>query len=277
MKIKNHFLMAFSAFSLIGCGGSSKLPMPEGNKILLNQTGIPIDLALAISNENRKVLPAAPVKSGKIVNDFSHAKNNSVTVANAAKTLPTKFSTKPTITNNRQVSNKSKNPFSGTSGENQSVVNSIVPQKMTSPISTTVASSNPVIVDKNKINSLKISPLGNSKNVVAAPKPILTTPVLTPIKVIELPKTWLAGTGSTLKNTLLKWSERETCNSREKWEVIWPLNVDYRIDSTLSFTGSYFEAVVKIFELYKGAKIPLYVDIYKSQCIISVTDMSHNK
>lgn len=275
MKIKNHFLMAFSAFSLIGCG-SSTLPMPEGNKILLNQTGIPIDLALAINNEHRTVLPATSVKSGEIINNFSHAKNNSVTVANTTKTIPTKFSSKQTITNNVQASNTAKNPFNSASIESKTSVNSIVPQKMTSPISTTVASSNPV-VDKNKANPLKINLVENNKNVITTPKSLLTTPMPTSIKVKDLPKTWLAGTGSTLKNTLLKWSENEKCNSREKWEVIWPLNIDYRIDSALSFTGSYFEAVVKIFELYKGAKTPLYVDIYKNQCIISVTDMSHNK
>ena len=258
MKIKKHFLFAVSAFSIAGCSNNSKLPLPEGDKISLNQNGIPADLVVEINREKQPMLPTVPVKKDtpKItapVVDFSHAKNTSVPQTSAKAVASNKYDLSKN--NNIQAS-----PFSvdrkGLS------TNSIVPDKLKLPI----------VPDKQALNSTNVK-------AATSPTPIpLIKPInLTPIKVIDTGKLWVAESGQTLRSTLIKWSDQDKCNLNDKWRVIWPVQVDYPIDSNLTFRGNFFEVVSKLFDLYKKADKPLYLDIYKSQCILSVTDTTNNK
>ncbi|MGJ0637185.1 toxin co-regulated pilus biosynthesis Q family protein [Xenorhabdus bovienii] len=91
------------------------------------------------------------------------------------------------------------------------------------------------------------------------------------------PKVWRAETGTTLHGTLIKWSNEGKCSGIEKWRIEWNSTKDYSIDSALTFQGSYLEVIVNLFSLYKKAEYPLYADVYKSQCLIIVNDLSKNK
>ncbi|HDC4579999.1 TPA: TcpQ domain-containing protein, partial [Enterobacter cloacae] len=55
-------------------------------------------------------------------------------------------------------------------------------------------------------------------------------------------KTWVANTGSTLNKTLNKWVLDEKCSITQKWNIVWPENIDYPIDVQLSFNGTFYDA-----------------------------------
>ncbi|AVX40727.1 TcpQ domain-containing protein [Yersinia massiliensis] len=108
----------------------------------------------------------------------------------------------------------------------------------------------------------------NSKSAISKP---------TPEKIIPPLKIWNANVGLTLHSTLLKWSGEVPCNIIGKWTINWNSSKDYSIDSALTFRGEYLDAVTQLFNLYKKANSPLFIDVYKTQCLIIVSDASENK
>lgn len=97
-------------------------------------------------------------------------------------------------------------------------------------------------------------------------------PVVQPAPVL---KTWKLEKGSSLKKGWMAWVDKETCPSasNKKWEVRWETLTDYPIDDLLTFTVSNFEeATEQLFNLYRKAKIPLYVDGYRPQCLIVISE-----
>ncbi|KMK84140.1 pilus biogenesis protein PilL [Pectobacterium brasiliense ICMP 19477] len=56
------------------------------------------------------------------------------------------------------------------------------------------------------------------------------------------------------------------------WVVIWPVNVDYRIDAPLSFHGNFESVITQAFDLYRDADTPLFAAANRIQCLISVSD-----
>lgn len=274
MKINKLIVLAATAFSVVGCS-SSKLPLPEGDKTPLNQNGIPAELALAMARENQKMIspskpvnPVANVSSNVFSNapaktpneqakDFSHAKISNQPLNNSSVQVSKKTNTVPNITFS---------PFS--SDRNTKTTNAIVSDKVKTPVIASAPLSNTV------------KPLPKQNNVVSvAPTVAVTTKLnMTPIKLkVDLGKEWVALPGSTLRGTLIKWSAEDKCNSTDSWKVIWPVDYDYPIDSRLSFNGNFYEVITKLFDLYKKAQQPLYIDIYKSQCILSVSSAANSK
>lgn len=102
-------------------------------------------------------------------------------------------------------------------------------QKVNPPVIKTVINKS-VIKEKMKGDPLL------QKTKADTPKPIVKP---------ALPL-WRAEVGSTLHNTLLKWSSKETCNSKEKWKIQWKSKKDYSIDSSLSFRGAYLDVTARI-------------------------------
>ncbi|WP_313397390.1 toxin co-regulated pilus biosynthesis Q family protein [Acinetobacter variabilis] len=247
--------------------------MPKGERTPLNQNGIPVELALAITRENQKMIvvnkpvisPAKrtplqknlaikPETIKDIPTQFSHAKNGKVVVS-------------PPATSAKPVSkvNAASSPFTV---DRAGKTNSILPEKIKAPIVTT-------------------APLANTKSQVNAAAPVIK-PVsastlspkisMTPIKLnTDDAKLWVTVPGSTLRSTLVKWSADDKCSPSESWRVIWPVDIDYPMDSRLEFRGNFYEAITRLFGLYKKADQPLYIDIYKSQCILSVSDAANSK
>lgn len=270
MKTNKLIFLAATTFTIVGCSSSNKLPMPEGERTPLNQNGIPVELALAMAKENQKMIVPAkpplqvksvpvnkplPVVTGAKTNvstQFSHAKNNAVSAAIA--------SNKKTVSGNSVIS-----PFAV---DRAGKTNSILSDKVKAPIVT----SPPLVTTKSQ-------PVTK----VAISKPVLDSQAmpkvsLTPIKVnVDNGKLWVAVPGSTLRSTLIKWSSDDKCNSSDSWNVIWPVDIDYPMDSRLEFRGNFYEAITRLFDLYKKAQQPLYIDIYKSQCILSVSSAANSK
>lgn len=83
---------------------------------------------------------------------------------------------------------------------------------------------------------------------------------------------WHARAGLTLQGALKQWSSDVPCGTNGKWHINWHSQKDYSIDSDLLFSGDYFDAVTQLFNLYQTAESPLYADIYKSQCLIIISD-----
>lgn len=263
MKYNQLVLITASAISLIGCSSKApELPKPEGDKIALNQMGIPAELAIEINRQSYKSnvekLPSPSIIKTPVTTPvFLHAKNESV---------KSKDNTVPLSKPPSNISSSSpKNPFSGgavvlnTKAEmpKPALTDSIVSNKIAAPIITTTS-----VKEGASPSIIKPVTTKGYKNII--------NPV--PIKLEPVGKNWAANTGETLKGVLNRWASSEICKSGEKWQVVWPVLIDYRIDSPLVFTGTYFEAVSGMFDLYRKANAPLFVDIYKAQCIISVSD-----
>lgn len=84
--------------------------------------------------------------------------------------------------------------------------------------------------------------------------------------------TWRGEVGSTLKDTVFRWSATQSCSAGGNWRVIWDTPVDYRIEAPLLFNGDFKAALNGIFGLYQHAKKPLYAYTNSTQCLIKVTD-----
>ena len=282
MKSSKLILLAVSAISTVGCSGN-KLPMPEGERQPLNQNGIPADLAIAIAREKaktnlheNKAVPSLKVVLNNNQDGFSHAKNPAT--ATASKTTTGTISNPVTVNNaagNNIINTPEKktsaprNPFTGT-GVNQPV-NSVVSEKFKTPIK-----PSPVIVSP-LASQTPVSPIKTVASPVTPANAVKPAVSLTPIKIKPVEtKSWVAEAGSTLRQVLFKWSGEYKCSGRD-WNIVWPFDFDYPIDSRLSFNGTYYESLINLFELYKKAKRPVYLDIYQGQCLIIVSDTAPAK
>lgn len=156
----------------------------------------------------------------------------------------------------------------------------------TPPPVTTLATKAPASADSPK-NPFS-SPATNAKTppVTAPVKPSTpTTPVAVvkpqpltgqPVTPVAEGKTWLAPSGTTLREMLMKWAQETRCESGASthWTVIWPVSVtDYRLDAPLTFRGSFETLLGQIFDLYRTAQKPLYAEASRMQCVVSVTDL----
>ena len=103
------------------------------------------------------------------------------------------------------------------------------------------------------------------------PQPVTGQPVA---PVVE-GKSWLAPSGTTLREMLMKWAQDTRCESgaSTQWTVIWPVSVtDYRLDAPLTFRGSFETMLGQMFDLYRTAQKPLYAEASRMQCVVSVSD-----
>lgn len=125
---------------------------------------------------------------------------------------------------------------------------------------------------------------GKAPSAPVAGKPVLTTtPVVKaqpltgqPVAPVAQGKTWLAPSGTTLREMLMKWAQETRCESGASphWTVIWPVSVtDYRLDAPLTFRGSFETLLGQMFDLYRTAQKPLYAEASRMQCVVSVTDL----
>ncbi|KGA36297.1 hypothetical protein KU74_07490 [Pectobacterium brasiliense] len=83
---------------------------------------------------------------------------------------------------------------------------------------------------------------------------------------------WRAEVGTTLRESVNKWASEASCVNGGNWVVIWPVNVDYRIDAPLSFHGNFESVITQAFDLYRDADTPLFAAANRIQCLISVSD-----
>lgn len=93
-----------------------------------------------------------------------------------------------------------------------------------------------------------------------------------PVIDLVVKPVWRAEVGTTLKDTVFRWSASQTCTPGGNWRVIWDTPVDYRIDAPLQFEGDFKAALNGIFGLYQYAQKPLYAFTNTMQCLIKVTD-----
>lgn len=109
---------------------------------------------------------------------------------------------------------------------------------------------------------------------VAAPTPVIKQPVAIKKQteqeraIAPLP-VWQATSGSTLHKTVAEWA------TKEQYTVLWEAgDLDYPIVSPLNFRGSFEDAVTQIFGLYEKAERHFYVQGWRSQRLIKITERS---
>lgn len=113
---------------------------------------------------------------------------------------------------------------------------------------------------------------GSSVNAVANIGRSNTTPTTqpSPVKPVVPPvaqESWSAPADSTLRQSIEAWAKRAD------WRVIWePDDLDYPIEASLRFTGSFIEAIYQIFPLYDNAKRSFVVDGNSAQRILHVSE-----
>ncbi|WP_192840693.1 TcpQ domain-containing protein, partial [Enterobacter hormaechei] len=228
---------------------------PEGDKQALNQNGIPAELALAIAKEKSRTSYTTvsnpplntsyqkPVIQTTGTNKFSHAKNPwskefNGTVPKAEK----KEAVYSGIATAKDQTNSPRNPFSGS--RKDSSLNTSVSGAYSSPI------KNVTSVSAGAVSNKPIEVAKTNSN-VADKKVIKQVVSMKPIALeVANSKTWVANTGSTLNKTLNKWVLDEKCSITQKWNIVWPENIDYPIDVQLSFNGTFYDAITKLFALY---------------------------
>jgi len=96
-------------------------------------------------------------------------------------------------------------------------------------------------------------------------------PVRPPATVM---KVWKIEKGSTLRQGFMLWASQESCRpDKGKWTVRWDTATDYPVDFPLTFTASSFEdATAQLFTLWRSAQVPLFVNGYRQQCLIVISD-----
>lgn len=126
----------------------------------------------------------------------------------------------------------------------------------------------PVVTEGTKPKS---APAAKGSSSVKVAAPIKVIPVIKPAPAL---KKWTLDKGISLKAGYLAWVTKETCpGEMKKWTVRWETDTDYPIDYPLSFTATNFEqATSQLFNLYLRAEAPLYVNGYRNQCLIVISD-----
>lgn len=109
---------------------------------------------------------------------------------------------------------------------------------------------------------------------VAAPAPVNSQPVAIkkqaePERAVAPLPVWQATSGSTLHKTVAEWA------AKEQYTVLWEAgDLDYPIVSPLNFRGGFEDAVTQIFGLYDKAERHFYVQGWRSQRLIKITERS---
>ena len=100
------------------------------------------------------------------------------------------------------------------------------------------------------------------------PKPVASTTPLPLAETKPIPQsTWSARDGMTLREAVLEWAKQAN------WTVQWVAHdVDYPILGTLSYTGSFEQAVTGIFQAHQKVDRPLKVRGNPQQRVIIVTE-----
>ncbi len=89
------------------------------------------------------------------------------------------------------------------------------------------------------------------------------------VKSFPAQEKWLASEGMTLREAVVAWAKQA------HWSVQWAAeDVDYPILGTLSYTGSFENAVTGIFQAHQKVERPLKVRGNSQQRVIIVTEQS---
>lgn len=175
---------------------------------------------------------------------------HAVTLKRAGQSVPVPavVSTPATKTSPDQITGVPKNPFNGSETARPATPSTA---KSTTATITAKPPLTPASVEK--------------------PQPVTGQPVAPMVQG----KSWLAPSGTTLREMLMKWAQDTRCESGASahWTVIWPVSVtDYRLDAPLTFRGSFETMLGQMFDLYRTAQKPLYAEASRIQCVVSVTD-----
>ncbi|MBS9441263.1 TcpQ domain-containing protein [Photorhabdus heterorhabditis] len=165
----------------------------------------------------------------------------------------------------------------------ETTVNRMTPPKMRVPAPTlsnsTLATPLPVkppIAERPKTDTPKIPVTEGKPTTISSVSP--TQPIKsllsgsTPVTTIPIGNIWRAETGTTLRGTLERWANTTDCPVGGHWVVVWSSPTDYRIDAPLMFKGNFESLLVQVFDLYRQAEKPLFAEVSRLQCLISVSD-----
>lgn len=122
----------------------------------------------------------------------------------------------------------------------------------------------PVSVSQQKGNGLpeEFPELAALEAGAATAKPVSVQP-----KVVKPSISWNVKAGSSLHDTVTAWADKQS----PKWNVVWGADLDYPIHADFTLYGEFLDAVTQIFNAYKKAKQPLYIDIHATQRLIYVS------
>lgn len=109
--------------------------------------------------------------------------------------------------------------------------------------------------------------IGHKLATSPAPKHVAHT-AHSKMPVVPKVPTWVAATGTTLRQALTAW-----CKTAG-WQLRWSADFDYPVTARLTFRGKFVDAVTQAFDTYKDARKPLYADVYPGQKLIVVSTSS---
>lgn len=92
-------------------------------------------------------------------------------------------------------------------------------------------------------------------------------PVSVQPKALKPALAWNVKAGSTLQETVTAWADKQS----PKWTVVWGTELNYPIRADFTLYGEFLDAVTQVFNAYKKAPQPLYIDVHPSQRLIYVS------
>lgn len=125
---------------------------------------------------------------------------------------------------------------------------------------------------RGPVTPVTTAPLSGVNAQKAPTNSAITAPVA---PLAPLLKTWKLEKGTSLKKGWMGWVDNEVCpvGANKKWAVQWETLTDYPIDYPLSFLAKNFEdATQQLFSLYRRAQTPLFVNGYRHQCLIVISE-----
>lgn len=126
------------------------------------------------------------------------------------------------------------------------------------------ATPSPVLATKSKANGLP----EEFPDLAALEAGVTTTkPVPVQAKVVKPSISWNVKAGSTLHDTVTAWADKQS----PKWNVVWGTELDYPIRADFTLYGEFLDAIAQIFNAYKKAPQPLYIDVHATQRLIYVS------
>ena len=160
--------------------------------------------------------------------------------------------------------------------------------KFVVPAKTEASKVTPVMQSRNSIDMAKKPLIGGmltppvvpvitppfKQPVINKALPVMPVVVASPAPVKPALRTWVITKGSTLRKGYEQWVSGESCSGQNgKWSVRWDSATDYPIDYPLTFTAADFEAATsQLFNLYQHAQVPLFVNGFRQQCLIVISD-----
>jgi len=144
------------------------------------------------------------------------------------------------------------------------------PQSVTAPGAENSSAATPTAATPTAAtptaNAARSVPLGTKKIDAQTDKPVAPSePVAIPVAPVKVTKRWELPAGSMLSACLEKWAKTWG------WKVLWRVDKDFRIASSVEIDDDFLGGVARVLEAYRATRHPLWGDAHDGQKLLVIT------